>query len=173
MDKATIAVLNDNERLLVAETERAALLALTEDEVIALHGRIRKARDKYVGKYRRKASVRVVEQGARGRARPKNRRAARKAEAFEEALSRASRHLAVLSRRAASELRAERLAAARATTAVPVGSRSRAGGDPPRATRSVTDEPRGDRALRSPASVKNKASTKAMGARRQAKRDSR
>jgi hypothetical protein len=37
----------------------------------------------------------------------------------------------------------------------------------------VTREPTGDRALRSPASEKRRASTRAVGARQQAKRDSR
>jgi len=37
----------------------------------------------------------------------------------------------------------------------------------------VTGEPTGDRALRSPALAKRRASTRATGARRQAKRDSR
>ena len=37
----------------------------------------------------------------------------------------------------------------------------------------VTPEPTGDRALRSPATEKRRASTRSMGARRQAKRDSR
>jgi len=115
----------------------------------------------------------VAEHGGRGRARPENKRAAVKAEAFEEALSRVSRRVAALARQAAAELRAERLAAARAAkqgrgpdvgAAVPVAGQQ---------GRTVTGEPTGDRALRSPASAKRRASTRATGARQQAKRDSR
>jgi len=173
MNASLLAVLNDAERLMVAETGRAELAALDEDAAIELETRIRRARNKYVGQYRRAASAAVAEHGGRGRARPENRRAAMKAEAFEEALSLVSRRVAVLSRQAAAELRAERLAAARAAkqgrgpeavAAVPAAGRQGP---------AVTGEPTGDRALRSPARQKQRASTRAMGARQQAKRDSR
>ncbi len=94
MDASLLAVLTDAERLTVAETEAARLTALDEDAAIELETRIRRARDKYVGQYRRAASLRVPEQGGRGTARPMNTRAAMKAEAFEEALARTSRRVA-------------------------------------------------------------------------------
>lgn len=169
MNKSMLAVLNDRERLLVAQTDRVELDRLDEEGVIALHERIRKERNRYVGQYRRAASARVVERGARGEARPRNQHAAAKAEAFEEALSRVSRRLSALSRQAAADLRAARLAAARADSAGP----AREGSSAARPRRTVTDSPRGDRALRSPAIEKNRAGTKAAGVRRQAKRDSR
>ena len=112
MNASLLAVLNDAERLLVAQTERAELAALDEDAAIDLEARIRRARNKYVGQYRRAASARVVEHSGRGTARPENKRAAMKAEAFEEALARVSRRVATLARQAAAALRAERLAAA-------------------------------------------------------------
>ena len=76
MNASLLAALNDAERLLVAQTERAELAALDEDAAIDLEARIRRARNKYVGQYRRSASARVVEKGARGRAAPENQRAA-------------------------------------------------------------------------------------------------
>jgi hypothetical protein len=173
MNASLLAALNDAERLLVAQTERAELPALDEDAAIALEARIRQARNKYVGQYRRGASARVAEHGARGQAAPENQRAALKAEAFEEALARVSRRVAVLARQAAAQLRAERLAAARAARqahdpgapgAVPADGRKGP---------AVTGERTGDRALHSPASQKRRASTRAAGARQQAKRDSR
>ena len=173
MNKSLLAALNDAERLLVGQTGRAELAALDEDAAIELEDRIRRARNKYDGQYRRAASVAVAEHGGRGKARPENTRAALKAEAFEEALSRASGRVAVLARKAAAELRAERIAAARAArqTRAP-GAR----GGAPAAGRSgpaVTGAPTGDPALRSPALAKRRASTRAAGARQQAKRDSR
>jgi hypothetical protein len=165
------AALNESERLLIADTHPAALADLDEDQAIELEGRIRRARDKYVSQYRRSASARVAEHGARGSARPENARAAAKAEAFEGALSRVSRRVAVLSRQAAA-LRAERLDAARAAKqpdwpgAGEMVPRQRGQGP------TVTPEPTGERALRNPASVKRRAGTLAAGARRQAKRDS-
>ena len=173
MNATLLAALNDAERLLVARTERAELAALDEDAAIDLEARIRRARNKYVGQYRRAASARVVEQGARGRAAPENQRAALKAEAFEEALARVSRRVAALARQSAAELRAERLAAARA--AKQAHSPSAQGAVPVvgRKGPAVTGERTGDRALHSPASKRQMASTRSVGARRQAKRDSR
>jgi hypothetical protein len=173
MNASLLAVLNDSERLLVAQTERAELAGLDEDAAIELEARIRRVRNKYVSQYRRTASARVAERGARGAASPENTRAAMKAEAFEEALARVSRRVATLARQAAAELRAERLAAARAArqghgpaTQEPAPVADRKGP-------TVTGEPTGDRALRSPRTEKQRASILAGGARRQAKRDSR
>jgi hypothetical protein len=68
MNASLLAVLDDAERLLVAQTERAELAALDEDAAIDLEARIRRARNKYVGQYRRAASARVV--GSSDPARP-------------------------------------------------------------------------------------------------------
>ena len=174
MDAATRAVLNDTENLLIAETGRDALAALDEESAIELETRIRRARDKYVSQYRRGASARVAEHGARGRARPENARAAQKAEAFERALSRVSRRVAVLAAQSAAALRAERLALAReakerdwpgAGEMVP-GQRGPGSGAP-----TAPAARAGDRALRNPASERDRAGTQAAGARQQAKRD--
>jgi hypothetical protein len=173
MNASLLAVLNDAERLMVAETERDQLAALDEDAAIELETRVRRARNKYVSQYRRFASAAVVEHGGRGKARPENTRALMKAEAFEESLSRVSRRVATLARQSAAELRAERLAAARAAKQ---GRGPDAGTAAPAASRTgptVTGEPTGDRALHSPAAKKRRASTRAQGARQQAKRDSR
>ena len=172
MNASLLAVLNDAERLLVAQTEPAELAALDVDAAIELEGRIRRARNKYVGQYRRAASARVAEQGGRGMARPQNSRAAMKAEAFEEALSRVSRRVAVLARQSAAALRAERLAAARAVKQGQ-GPAQEAASGPDQAENPATTEPIGDRARRLPATEMRRASTRAAGARRQAKRDSR
>jgi hypothetical protein len=173
MNASLLAVLNDAERLLVAQTERAELAALDEDAAIDLEGRIRRARNKYVGQYRRGASARVAEHGARGSARAENKRAAMKAEAFEEALARVSRRVATLARQAAAALRAERLAAARATRPSHGPGTGQAEPADGRKGPPVTGEPTGDRARRSPRTEKQRAGTMAAGARRQAKRDSR
>jgi hypothetical protein len=172
MDASLLAVLTESERLLVAETDRDALAMLDEDGAIALETRIRRARDKYVGQYRRGASTRVADHGGRGRARPENARARAKAEAFERALAQVSRRVAVLARESAAALRAERLAAAKAGrqrdwpgSGEMVPRQRRRGPD-------ATPEPTGERALRNPASEKERAGTLAQGARRQARRDS-
>ena len=175
MDAATLAVLNESEKLLVAETGREALAALDEDAAIELETRIRRARDKYVSQYRRAASARVAEHGGRGRARPENTHALRKAEAFERALSQVSRRVAVLARESAAALRAERLELARAAKQRDWPGRPggedivpRQRGDAPGAPGTRT----GDRAVRNPASERERAGTLAAGARQQARRDS-
>jgi len=172
MDASLLAVLTESERLLVAETDRAALAALDEDGAIELEVRIRRARNKYVGQYRRTASSRVAEAGGRGQARPENARARAKAEAFERALEAVSRRVAVLARESAAALRAERLAAAKAARP---GDWPGAGEMVPRQRRRGPEagpEPTGERALRNPASEKQRADTLGQGARRQARRDS-
>ena len=174
MNASLLAVLNDDERLLVVQTESAELARLDEDEAVELHDRIRSARNKYSGQYRRGASARVAEKGGRGKARPANERAAMKAEAFEEALSRVSRRVAALARESAARLRSERIETARAARQNSGPARPGADAVPAQRNSSgVTGEPRGDRALRSPASEKRRGATLAVGARRQAKRDSR
>jgi hypothetical protein len=178
MNASLLAVLNDAERLLVAETERDSLATLDEDAAIELETRIRRARNKYAGQYRRGASARVAGRGGRGAARPENTRARAKAEAFEEALARVSRRVAVLARQAAAQLRAERLAAARAAKQARGPARRSAPATQDRAAPDRAGEVAGAaaaaaRALRSPRTEKQRAGTLAMGARRQAKRDSR
>jgi hypothetical protein len=173
MDASLLAILNDTERLLIAQTEPAELAPLDEDAAVALELRIRRARNKYVGQYRRSASARVAEQGARGAARPQNQRAAMKAEAFGEALARVSRRVATLARRAAADLRAERIATARAARRDHGPGTRKARPASRRKGPAVTGQPTGDRALRSPRTETQRASTLAAGARRQARKDSR
>jgi hypothetical protein len=159
--------------LLVTETEAAQLEPLEEDAAAELHTRIRRARNKYVGQYRRGASSKVAEHGGRGKAKPESSRAAMKAEAFEEALARVSGRLGVLARQSAAVLRRERLEAARAakTGRAPARAKSSAG---PRPKGSVT-RPKlaDDRAARAPGLGKRRATLRAMEARKQARKDSR
>lgn len=169
MNAALMAVLTDKERMMVAETEPGELARLDEDAAVALETSVRRARDKYTGQYRRTAAERVAEKGGRGMARPQNKRAAMKAEAFEEALSRVSRRVSALARQAARELRAQRLAAARSSrgAAAPGAAGAGVGVSVPR--QSQVD----DRSFRTPVTEKRRASTLARGARQQAKRDAR
>jgi hypothetical protein len=166
--KSLLKSLTEGEWLLLAETKRAAMADLDEDELLALHTRIRRARTKYVTQYRRAASARVAEVGGRGAARPKNRRAAEKAEAFEKALARTSTALAAAARTAAAELRAQRLKTARDKGGSGPGGVDETGTVPPKS------KGKGRAAsTRTPIARKNVAATKASGARRQAKRDNR
>lgn len=165
MQKSQLAILTDDERMLVLETMPDALAELDEDAVSDLHRRIRKARNKYSGIYRRRAAQRVASTGGRGKAFGKNQRARDKAEVFEDALARVSDRLAVLAREAAEALKQERLAAARA---------AKTGQKPPAGFSSTPDGGvpwHGKAPGTNPRTKKRKADTRAQGARRQAKRD--
>jgi hypothetical protein len=164
---ALLNSLTEAEFLLVRETEPAELAALDEDELLELHARIRRARNKYSTVYRRGASARVEEFGGRGKARPKGSRDRQKAEVFEDALARVSRSLAIAARRSAIALKTQRIQEAR----------SQRNTAPPKPAKSARPAKKAQRSQPTPASTparrKQHASSKAMGARRQMKRDSR
>lgn len=158
--------LTARETQLIEETKPAAMAHLDADALIELHTRVRRVRDKYVGLYRRRGAAKVRVKGARGVAAAANERGWAKAEVFEEALARVSRQLAAAAQRNARDLKQERLAQARKETPVAAGAAGRKNATP--AARSRAGQPR-----KTPARLTFEASTKAAGARRQAKRDSR
>ncbi|WP_068268877.1 hypothetical protein [Aldersonia kunmingensis] len=159
-------LLTEDEYLLVREAKRRQMSKLDEDDLIDLHTRIRRARNKHVKLYRRKGASKVESKGARGQAKAANKRRAEKAEVFEDALSRVSLRLSTLAARAALELKEERLARAQKEgtsfgTARSDGKVASAG----RAHRDTTRDSAGRK--------KYEASAIAKGARRQAKKDKR
>jgi hypothetical protein len=164
MDAQLRSMLNETEQALLRAAEPRELQRLDEDELAALHDRIRRARNKYSKLYRRRAGEQVTSDRSRGRASAANARAARKAEGFEDALARVSQRLAQVAAAAAEELKAQRLAAARRT---PVPSTT------PKAKTSTGRSRSAKSAARTPASEKQRASTKASNKRNQAARDRR
>lgn len=167
MDAQLRSMLNETEQELLRSAEPRQLNRLDEDELAALHDRIRRARNKYSKLYRRRASNQVASDRSRGRASAANAKAARKAEGFEDALARVSHKLAQVAAATAEELKAERLAAARKSP-VPT-SRSTASTK----KRNTATNTSGKGSSRTPASEKKRASTKASNKRNQATRDRR
>lgn len=163
---AMLNTMRRDELDLLRETEPDRMAELDEDALLDLHGRVRRARTKYVKLYRRQASTQIATAGGRGAARPRNRRNADKAEVFETALARVSKRVDVVARRAAAQLKAERLAAARATSA-PLKAAS------PRTRRVSAAKGHVRTPRKTTGDLKRDASSRAMGARRQAIRDSR
>ena len=100
------------EKDLLREAEPKRMAKLDEDELIDLHKRIRRARNKYAGIYRRQGSAKVRKKGGRGLAKEKNSRNAGRSEVFEDALARVSARLAEVAAASAEQLKADRLAAA-------------------------------------------------------------
>ena len=88
MNKATWAMLNESEKALLRQAEGSSLAVLDEDELIDLHTRVRRARNKYATLYRRRASAQVREDAGRVKAHAQHARTAATAEAFEDALAR-------------------------------------------------------------------------------------
>lgn len=165
MNKAVLHSMTNAERLLVADTERAAIADLSEDDLLDLHTRIRRARSKYVKNYRRAASANVSQAGGRGKGFGQNSRDRDKAEVFEFALARVSRQVAVRASQAAAELKAERLAVARQGSAGPdITAASKDG---------AVSTGRARQTRKTTGGVKKDASSRSAGARRQAKRDAR
>lgn len=170
MDDATWAMLNETEKALLREVEPRRLEGLDEDELAALHDRIRRARNKYSKLYRRRAAEHVTANATRAKAHAAHARTVAKAEAFEEALAAVSQRLARVARASAAALRKERIAAARggtgasAETVRDAGARKAA---PPAGTS------RAKAKRRTPATKKASASSRASTRRAQAKRDTR
>jgi hypothetical protein len=157
---ALLGSLAEDELALVREVDADRLAELDEDALIKLHTRVRRARNKHVKLYRRQAAALVGDVGGRGKARPRNTRRRAKAEVFENALAAVSRQLAEAAQASAGALEAERLAQEPPPR------------DPPKPRTKLTPQ-RTDRRPQSVELRKRQASTRASGARRQAKKDSR
>jgi hypothetical protein len=161
MKKLDHRLLTDSEKELVLAARPKKLRKLDEDQLIDLHQRVRRARNKYAKLYRRRAARQVAGDRSRAKASKKHARVAANAEVFEDELSRVSRRLAVVSRERADALRDERLGAARGTR--PPQGKRRA----PRDTRKG-DENRRARGKR-PIERRKVASSRATKARKNAK----
>jgi hypothetical protein len=159
-------VLKKSELDLMREIEPARMAELDEDGLLALHRRVRRARNKHVTNYRRRGARSVEDAGGRGAARPKGAKERHRAEAFEEALSRVSARLAEVAHEEAERLKAERLARAREGKWSGPDSSTQHGGKVSSAGQARSHE-------KSTGGVKRDASSQAQGAKRQAKRDSR
>ncbi|MET8317467.1 hypothetical protein ABZU78_25345 [Rhodococcus erythropolis] len=111
--KKILNSLSEDEYVLVLDTKKDRMADLDEDDLIALHTRVRRARTKYTKNYRRAGADKVGDKKARGSGKSANARNAGKAEVFEDALSRVSRRLAAVSKQSARDLKDERLQRAR------------------------------------------------------------
>ena len=167
MKKLQYKVLSDGEKEIVLAARPEQLRQLDEDELLALHKRVRRARNKYSKLYRRRAAAQVGDDRARGKASKKQARTASKAEIFEDVLARVSRQLAVVARQNATTLRDERIAASRPErsghASAPHDEPAPAGGSGPK--RRARD--------RKPVEERKNAGSRASGRRKQAGRDAR
>ena len=165
--EATLNSLTEAELAIARSAEPEALAELDEDGLLEVHDRVRRARNKYLGQYRRQAAERVGDVGGRGEAYAQNQRARDKAEVFETALASVSTALAEAARRAAAQLKSERLAAAQPDGGAPLAAHVPA----PTASADTSAEPRPPG--KSGGRLKRDASDIAIGRRNQARRDNR
>jgi hypothetical protein len=167
MNPTELHLFSSAEQTLLVHTERARLAELSEDELDELFTRVRRARTKYTKLYRRQSADLVKAKSSRSGTSTSNQRTKRKAEILEDALARVATALGAAARTTAKELKAERLAAAKAAK----GSPAKQGAASAKKT-SATDK-RGNAATGRSTSKSRQASRTASGARNQARRDNR
>lgn len=160
--KKLLKSLSETEYLLVRETKRENLMTLDEEELLALHRLVRRARNKHVKLYRREAALAVGDKGARGSAQKTTGRNAARAEIFEDALARVSRRLGILAKQSADELKSARLELARKDS--PVSSDGAAASGP-------SGSQKGKSKSISGGEKRQAAASASAGAANQAKRD--
>jgi hypothetical protein len=174
VNKQTRQMLNEAEQELLRATEPVRLKKLDEDELLDLHGRIRRARTKYTKLHRRRAAAQVKADASRTRASAANHRSAIKAEAFEDALARVSRRLAREAWLSADRLREERLNAARAVkTSKALTDKAKGKGKGKGKGKASTGKDRAATKQKTGASKRDAAAARAATRRKQAKKDTR
>ncbi|GAB3817370.1 hypothetical protein GCM10028820_18210 [Tessaracoccus terricola] len=156
-------VLKKSELDLMREIEPKRLAKLDEEELLALHKRVRRARNKHLKNYRRSGAERVATAGGRGAAAPKGAKARLRAAWFEEALSIVSGRLAFVAHEAAEELKAERLTQA--------GKKRGSGPDVSAKSGGKKGKGRARRHEKKAGGKNRDAASSAKGRKRQAKRD--
>jgi hypothetical protein len=166
MNPTELALFNEKEQTLLVATEPKRLAEMTEDEIGDLLTLIRRARNKYTGLYRRQSSASVEAAGKRSASGSSNQRTLRKAEIFEDALARVARQLSSAARATRDELKAERLATARAAKGNPMKRG-------PGTTKSSIQTGGQRTESKSHVSSKRAASATAKTARNQARKDTR
>ena len=151
------------EQTLLVSTEPDRLEKLSEDELADLVSVVRRARNKYRDIDVRQSRAAMKEAGRRSVTRTSSQRTLRKAEIFEDALSRVSRYLSRAARASANELKAARIAAARQEREAPKASSTSSTGkvsqpskQKPSTKQGTTSEPKVAGARRGSTSQKGK-----------------
>ena len=162
---AALHALSEDELAVVRETDRDALAGLDEDALLDLHARVRRARDKYVGQYRRQASGSVASTGGRGKARPRISGPGTRPRSSRRPWPGSAPRWPELRARRLRELRADRIAAAKAARSAGPAVAT------PEASIPATADKRPPQ--KSGGRLKRDASDVAIGRRKQVRKDSR
>ena len=174
MDKKQLDTMNAGERDLLRAVYGRKLGGLDEEELVELHNRVRRARNKYSKLYRRQSAARVKKDKSRGKASSANTRTALKAEVFEDALATVSRRLARVAWQTSDQLKKERLKAARDARSpkASAGKSGKSGKGNAKAKASGKALPRAKKKQRTGASERASAQARAATRKGQAKRAS-
>ena len=113
MNKSDLALFSAKEQKLLLETEAAKLEKLSEDQLVDLLGRVRRARNKYSDLHRRQGAKTVKQTGSRAATSKANQRTQKQGELFEDAVSRVARYVSREARAHANQIKAERIAASK------------------------------------------------------------
>ena len=113
MNKSDLALFSAREQKLLLETESAKLEKLSEDQLVDLLGRVRRARNKYSDLHRRQGAKTVKKTGSRAATSKANQRTQKQGELFEGAVSRVARFVSREARAHANQIKAERIAASK------------------------------------------------------------
>jgi hypothetical protein len=121
-----VKTLTKGEQSLIMDTRPKKHAGLSEDQLLDLHGRVRRGRNKYKKNFRQGAAKQVKAKGSRAVATKERRADAQRREVFEDALARVSDRLAKAARRSADDLRTKRLARAKREKATKAEAKARA-----------------------------------------------
>lgn len=172
MSPSALSLFSEKEQTVLVATEKARIVAMSEDELGDLLTLVRRARDKYSKLHRRQATASIEAAGKRSAASSSNARTTQKTEIFEDALARVSAALAVAARASRDELKKERLAAAAASKAGGAPRARAAEASPARAPRPARKAAaKGGSSAKGRVTERRAATTRASNARSQAKRD--
>ncbi len=178
MNLTIVKTLPKGEQTLVMDTRPKRLDGLSEDQLLVLHGRVRRGRNKYRKNYRQGAAAQVKKDGSRGAASKKSRGDSERAEVFEDALARVSERLAKAARKEAGALRKKRLTAAKKAKAARAKAKEQAAAKKKAKQKSKATKKAAPKATakgkrtskKTPVSKKNVAGQRATKARKNAKK---
>jgi hypothetical protein len=165
MKPSEISLFTKKEQTLLVETENKRLEGLDEDALADILNRVRRGRKKYSDLDRRQSVAAIKASGRRAASASSNERTMRKAEIFEDAVSRVSRHLSRVARANANQLKRERLDAAKSSSDGPTAKRGKSASKKPASASRAKKKSK----IVSPA---RKGATSASNKRSQARKDS-
>ena len=169
MRASEISLFSAKEQAPLFATESPRLEKLNEDELVELLGRVRRGRNKYSDLHQRQGATAVPASNERFAATTSNERTLRKAEIFDDAVSRVARYVSRAARANATAVKDQRLADARKAAPKP---KSKAAKRPTKTKRRPSNT-RSSKSSKPIVSGKRVGATSAANKRQQSSKDRR